>query len=72
MRLPLPETPKKAVKIAIYGFLKEKSLLEWNTFVPVFYHDNGWWIRCSAQVWNDVSVFFMDGGDGNCMNRALR
>ena len=66
MRLPLPETPKKTVKIAIAEFFKKKLLLEWDTFVPVFYHNNGWWIRCSAQVWNDVSVFSVDDGGGNC------
>jgi len=60
VKLPLPETPKNAVKIAIDGFLRKKLLLECNTFAPPFYHHNGWWVRCSAQVWNDVSFFFVD------------
>ena len=60
MKLPLPETPKKAVKAAIDGFFKKKLLLEWNAFAPPLYHHNGWWVRCSAQVWNDVSVLSMD------------
>jgi len=72
VRLPLPETPKKTVKVAISEVFKKKLLLEWNTFAPVFYHNNGWWIRCSAQVWNDVGAFFMVGGGRNCMKRALR
>jgi len=57
VKLPLPETPKGAVKNAIGGFFKKKLLLEWNTFAPAFYHNNGWWVRCSAQVWNDMSDF---------------
>jgi hypothetical protein len=62
VKLPLPETPKAAVRSTISAFLKKKLLLERNVFAPPFYHDCGWWVRCSAQVWNDVSVFFMDGG----------
>ena len=65
MKLPLPETPKDAVKMAIDGFFKKKLLLEWKTFAPTFYHRNAWWVRCSAQVWNDVSVCFVDCGAVN-------
>ena len=65
MKLPLPATPKKAVKSAISRFFKEKLLLEWNAFASPFYHQSGWWVRYSAQVWNDVSVFFMDDDTGN-------
>ncbi|KAF9649870.1 PLP-dependent transferase [Thelephora ganbajun] len=57
VKLPLPETPKKAVKIAIDMFFKKKLLLEWNTFAPASYHHDGWWVRCSAQIWNDLSDF---------------
>ena len=60
MKLPLPETPKKSVKIAIDRFFKKKLLLEWNAFASPFYHNNGWWVRYSAQVWNDVSHVFSD------------
>ena len=58
------------VKNAIDGFFKKKLLLEWNAFATPFYHSNGWWARCSAQVWNDVSVFFTDAGSGNWMKLA--
>ena len=68
MKLSLPETPKKTVKTAIFEFFKKKLLLDWNTFAPPFYHNNGWWVRCSAQVWNDVSFFFTDSGNGNWTN----
>ena len=61
MKLPLPAISGKAVKMAINEFFNKKLLLDWNTFTPVFYHNNGWWVRCSAQVWNDVS-FFVNAG----------
>jgi len=57
VKLPFPETPKDEVKSAIDQFFRKKLLLEWNTFAPAFYHNNGWWVRCSAQVWNDMSDF---------------
>lgn len=64
MKLALPETPKKTVKTAITEFLRKKLLLDRNAFAPAFYHNNSWWVRCSAQVWNDVSVLFMESGSG--------
>jgi len=63
VKLPLPDTPKKAVKVAIRSFFMEKMFLEWNALVPSFYHHDGWWVRCCAQVWNDVSLFFVFTGD---------
>ena len=65
MKLPLPETPKDAVRLAIVGFLMKKVLLEWKTYAPAFYHHNSWWVRCSAQAWNDVSVFLVYCGTDN-------
>ena len=58
MKLPLPATPDRAVKIAVEEFFNRKLLLDWNAFAPAFYHNDGWWVRCCAQVYNEVSVFF--------------
>lgn len=71
MKLPLPETPKQAAKIAVDGFFKMKLLLEWNAFAPAFYHHDGWWVRCSVQVWNNVGVFFTDYGTDNRTKSSL-
>jgi hypothetical protein len=31
------------------------ELLEkWNTFGAIYYHNQTWYIRCSAQIWNEV------------------
>ena len=62
MKLPLPGIPKAAVRGVIDKFFKKKLLLERNTFAPAFYHHGGWWVRCSAQVWNEVSISFVDRG----------
>ena len=59
MKLPLPPTPDKAAKSAIEESLYKKLLLDWNVFAPIFYHDDGWWVRCCAQVYNEVRVPFM-------------
>ncbi|TFY71154.1 hypothetical protein EVG20_g1849 [Dentipellis fragilis] len=38
-------------------FLQNKLLLEWNTYAAHYKHNGKWWVRCSAQVWNEVSDF---------------
>ena len=63
--LPLPvEDPDVAGKIytpeitaAIYKLFRDKCFTsEWNTYPGHYLHAGGWWTRCSAQVWNDVST----------------
>ena len=69
VKLPLPATPNKAVRETIEEFFNKKLLLDWNTFAPTFYHDGGWWVRCCAQVFNEVSVLrherFAEGTERN-------
>lgn len=57
VKLPLPATPDRAVKDAIEDFFNKKLLLDWNTYAPAFYHDNSWWVRCCAQVCNEINDF---------------
>lgn len=65
MRLPLPKTPKRAVREVIEQFFKRELLLERKVFGLAFYHDDTWWARGCAQVWNEVRVFFEDYQPGN-------
>ncbi|TDL14420.1 PLP-dependent transferase [Rickenella mellea] len=38
--------------------LIDKRLLEkWNIYAAHFYHDDKWWTRCSAQIWNEIGDF---------------
>ncbi|KAF8886313.1 pyridoxal phosphate-dependent transferase [Infundibulicybe gibba] len=32
-------------------------LLDHKAFSPHFYHNGHWWVRCSAQIWNEVEDF---------------
>jgi len=57
VKLPLPATPKREVTDVIEEFFNDKLLLELNTFAPAYYHDGGWWVRCCAQVFNEMSDF---------------
>ena len=34
--------------------LRDKLLYEWRVYVAHFFHGNFWWVRASAQVWNEV------------------
>ncbi|OCH92527.1 PLP-dependent transferase [Obba rivulosa] len=61
--LPLPvqsregEVYSKDTLRAINDQLMEKLLLKWNTYAAHYFHAGGWWCRCSAQVWNEISDF---------------
>ncbi|TCD65232.1 hypothetical protein EIP91_002940 [Steccherinum ochraceum] len=37
--------------------LREKLFDDWNVYAAHYYHAGGWWVRASAQVWNEVSDF---------------
>lgn len=53
--LPLPASLEP--KAAVVQKTREKLILERNMFAPVFFFQDGWWARCSAQVWNELSDF---------------
>lgn len=36
--------------------IKRKLLYEHKAFGPVYYHNATYWVRCSAQIWNEVSL----------------
>lgn len=38
------------------AYFQKKLLLEWNCFAATYKHGGKWWTRCSAQIWNDVSL----------------
>ena len=58
MELPiLGKTIKNAAEIR--EKLVEKIILEHNAYSPPFYHNDAWWTRCSAQVWNEVCFVFV-------------
>lgn len=34
---------------------KNKLLVKHNVYAAHYYHNRMWWVRCSAQIWNEVS-----------------
>ncbi|KAK0452766.1 pyridoxal phosphate-dependent transferase [Desarmillaria tabescens] len=37
--------------------LKNKLLVKHNVYAAPYYHNGMWWVRCSAQIWNEVEDF---------------
>ena len=36
--------------------IRDLLLDKWNIYAAHFYHNTKWWVRCSTQIWNEVSV----------------
>jgi hypothetical protein len=53
--LPIPSRIKYTQ--AIDYTIRERLLNDWNTYVAHFTHNGKVWVRCSAQVWNEISDF---------------
>ncbi len=54
MKLPLPTKVSKDKKTEVNDFLELSLLKQYNVFAVTFYHGDAFWVRCSAQVFNDV------------------
>ncbi|KAI0250289.1 PLP-dependent transferase [Lactifluus subvellereus] len=55
VRLPLvPSTPDNAIT---HETLMRNLLEGWRVSAMPFRHNGGWWVRVSAQVWNEISDF---------------
>ncbi|KAM5530994.1 hypothetical protein V8D89_015321 [Ganoderma adspersum] len=61
VQLPLPTKDEKTINIDIYwevdAYLKDKLLFRRKAYAAHFYHNGAWWVRCSAQVYNELSDF---------------
>ncbi|KAG9315188.1 pyridoxal phosphate-dependent transferase [Chiua virens] len=55
VELPLPGDIEYSEEI--HEIIMKNLLVEWQTFVPAFRHNERWWVRCSAQIWNEISDF---------------
>ncbi|KAF4571630.1 hypothetical protein EYR36_008972 [Pleurotus pulmonarius] len=74
VQLPLPPTPSKELQGEIEGFLEHELLYKYNVSSVHFCHGGSWWVRCSAQIWNEVSDFEYLGSALNkaCQEARLR
>ncbi|KAI1797221.1 PLP-dependent transferase [Ganoderma leucocontextum] len=61
VQLPLPTKDEKTINLDIYrevdAYLKDKLLFKRKVYAAHFYHNGAWWVRCSAQVYNEISDF---------------
>ncbi|KAF8898199.1 PLP-dependent transferase [Mucidula mucida] len=57
VKLPLPTKVSKDKKTEVNDFLELSLLKQYNVFAVTFYHGDAFWVRCSAQVFNDMSDF---------------
>ncbi|KAF9007733.1 PLP-dependent transferase [Hymenopellis radicata] len=57
VKLPLPTNVPNEKKTEVNDFLEISLLREYNVFAVTFYHNSAWWVRCSSQVFNDLSDF---------------
>ena len=54
VELPLaPSTPNND---DTFSFLSHNLLEVWRVSAAVFWHNGKWWVRVSAQVWNEVNT----------------
>lgn len=41
----------------VHNLIQDTLLLKWNTYAPQFHINGKWWIRVSAQIYNEISDF---------------
>jgi len=57
VELPLKFTNNKIKIEEIHEKFLNKLLLERNAYSPPFDHNEAWWTRFSAQIWNELDDF---------------
>ncbi|OSD06472.1 PLP-dependent transferase [Trametes coccinea BRFM310] len=58
--------------VKINSVFQHKLLLEWKTYAAHYFHAGGWWCRCSAQVFNEVSDFEYLGKALNAVCKEIK
>ncbi|KAL4066874.1 pyridoxal phosphate-dependent transferase [Scleroderma yunnanense] len=53
--LPLPGEIPSTDEVST--LIRDTLLLKWNTYAFCFRHNEKWWVRCSAQIFNEISDF---------------
>jgi len=55
VELPIPGEIKWSAEIK--QLFIDTVVLQWQTSAATFYHNGKWWVRCSVQIWNEISDF---------------
>jgi selenocysteine lyase/cysteine desulfurase len=45
------------VGMKLLNWITSLLVTEYNTFIPILWYDNGWWVRLSAQVYLEIEDF---------------
>jgi len=53
----LPISPDIKYTVGVDKILRDRLLNDWNTYLAHYPHNGKIWVRCSAQIWNEVSDF---------------
>jgi selenocysteine lyase/cysteine desulfurase len=55
VELPMPGDIEANTEV--YEIFYEILLLKWQTSGAAYRHNGKWWVRCSVQIWNEISDF---------------
>jgi hypothetical protein len=55
VNVELPLSPSIPENANTFGFLLRSLIEGWQVSASVFRHNGRWWVRASAQVWNEVN-----------------
>ncbi|KAF8558146.1 PLP-dependent transferase [Imleria badia] len=55
VELPIPGEIESSDEV--HQIFIDILLLQWQTYGATYRHNGKWWIRCSAQIWNEISDF---------------
>jgi hypothetical protein len=54
--IPVPPEATKDKHVEVYNYINEVILDTHDCYVASYMHDKKWWIRASAQIWNEVGI----------------
>lgn len=60
VELPIPGSIVWSVDVD--EIFRRRLLEEMNVYASHFYHNSRWWVRCSAQIWNEVRNITLSDG----------
>lgn len=58
MKLPLDGVPGS---VETDAKLMRGLIIDWKCSAAHFYHNGNWWVRCCAQIYNEVRILVMHG-----------
>lgn len=55
VELPIPGEIEETA--GVLTLIRDTLCLKWNVYAAFFRHNEKWWVRCSAQIYNELSDF---------------